>query len=281
MIDSNITDEKIQCFNDYFNIKLNFSDEYRILIEAFHNTYKNNSNSDIDSVEIIILKLFNCDSICNDSDRLFKLYNLAIVFGLYETACKIRLTITNKLISGPLSQKRILAKLENNLKLTKNESIFLNFNNPNLYLYYQKSLGKSIKLDCKDSDKSYHNLINGKRVLIIGPLFNYQIDISNFDVIIFIKNQDSQTLDFFKNLKCVFYYNSFNISNGSFESYFSENSSKGFFCLKDTFNKIENTENIRTFRKNVNLLTGGPMMLQNIIFDLSFFFSFKYSYFRL
>lgn len=267
--------KKIDIFKNYLSLELDCTNDLLLLIKSFLNLYKNNLNSEIDAVEIIIWRFYNLDVFNNDPNRLLKLYNLAILFGLYETAFKIRTSITDKVILGPLSIKRVLAKLEKNLKLTKNESIFLNIVNPDLFFYYQRSLGLNPKIGCNSSDKMFYNLINHQRVLVVGPLFEGELDIFQFDVVIFIKNQDNDTLSKFEKLSCVFYYNTSNIQNGSFENYYSKYSNRGVFCIKNSINKYKSVEGIRQFRKNTSLLTGGPMMLQNIIFDLLFFYPSK------
>lgn len=200
---------------------------------------------------------------------LYRCYLFLILNGRYLNASIVR----KEMISHTffLGDELLKARVFNELSLPfeKNKS---NKNyNYNVNVAYNDLLLNKISL----SDYSFrirHSNTNkklyGKSFYVIGPIGKPDIsNISNDTILVFIKPPEVEILDQIKDNKIIVYFNSQHTQNGTLEN-FKKNSNSDNLIL---FSKLFSIHSDGEFNKNCVIPFGGPMMLQNIVFDLLYY----------
>ena len=201
----------------------------------------------------------------------FKLSQILFFFGLYEIALLYR----EKFIFNSLSDKNDILRSAANIecgifekefqiKPKKQNIIFNAFRKLN----YKKdfiNFYKDLSIIRNENDSKF---FKNKKILVLGPLADYNLNIKDFDTIILIKSYPKKIINKYANKNIVVYFNSFNIRNGNFLKFYNENFDDiSLFKTKDKVNYKKTS----IMNKNPFLPSGGPMMLQNILFDILIF----------
>jgi len=248
----------------------NFSQKDLIYIDNNFQDYLNNVEVNINvKSKFWIDKL---DSLKFDRTILFfKLYQILFFFGLYEIALLYR----EKFIFNSLSNKnenlRSRANIECGnfekefqIKPKKQNIIFNAFRKLNFKKDFN-NFYKDLSIIRNDNDSKF---FKNRKILVLGPLADYNTNIKDFDTIILIKSYPKKIINKFTNKNIVIYFNSFNIRNGNFTKFYKENFHDiSLFKTKDKVNYKKTS----IINRNPFLPSGGPMMLQNILFDILIF----------
>jgi hypothetical protein len=221
----------------------------------FYFNYLINANLDTD---IKFLILYRC--------HLFLILN-----GCYLNASIVRKEIIRHAIifGHELLKARIFNELSLPFKKNKsNKNYYYNIN-----VAYNDLLLHKISLN----DYSFnirHAITNTKRKLydksfyVIGPIGKPDLsNISNDTIFVFIKPPDIEILDQIKDNIIIVYFNSQHTKNGTLENFQKSSNSDNIIL----FSKLFSIHSDVVFNKNCVLPFGGPMMLQNIIFDLLYY----------
>ncbi len=124
---------------------------------------------------------------------------------------------------------------------------------------------KDLSIVRNDNDSKF---FTNRKILVLGPLADYNTNIKDFDTVILIKSYPKKIINKYANKNLVIYFNSFNIRNGNFSKFYKENFDDiSLFKTKDRVN----CKKTSVINKNPFLPSGGPMMLQNILFDILIF----------
>ena len=241
--------------NDDLNFISNHLNEYlksKTVINSFIQFWTNKLNS---------LKTSNVDLI------FFKCYQILIFLGLYDLALIYRKIFVEKCLNSDNQILRAKSRIETGqlkkpfkLKLKNHNILFNSYRD--LIFENKNSFSSNLSFEPEKNDSK---LFTQKNIIIIGPLYNGNYNFEKYDTIIFIKSQPKEVL-----LKCskkniIVYFNSSNIRNKNFKKFYDEYfNSVNLFKVKDQVNY----DKCKLINKNPFLLSGGPMMLQNILFDI-------------
>ena len=198
---------------------------------------------------------------------IFRCYQILVFLGLYELALVFRNLYAEKCL---LSKNQILkarAQFELGLIPSFSEIKHRKFNI--LFSAYRKLIQNQNLIKFYNElhhiqNKNEHDFFNNKKILIVGPLSNKN-NYNDYDTIIFIKSQSKKILKKLSNKNVIIYFNSHNIRNKNFINFYNDNYNEvNLFKVKESVG-LRKTSLIN---KNPYLLSGGPMMLQNILFDI-------------
>jgi hypothetical protein len=214
--------------------------------------------------------------VIGNNTLLFRINQLLIIYGLYDLALQFRKLYSYFELSNANHIASARAAFENNV-IKKYPSFHIGSAKERMLKLFQillrdkdvAAFSANMKTLVK-AEPDFDKLIRGKRVFIAGPLSDgiMEEDVKEFDVMIFIKSQKISLLKQFRKFTLIAYYNAFNIRKGSFDDFYkSHENTITFFCLKKSGNVVA-SQNVRIFINNPVLLCGGPMMLQNILFDI-------------
>lgn len=219
----------------------------------YHFNYLINANLDTD-IKFIIL--YRC--------HLFLILN-----GRYLNASIVRKEmISHTIIFGDeLLKARVFNELS--VPFEKNKS---NRNyNYNVNVAYNELLLNKISLIDYSFNIRHSNTntrLYDKNFYVIGPIGKPDIsNISNDTILVFIKPPDIEILNQIKDNIIIVYFNTQHTQNGTLEN-FKKSSNTDNLIL---FSKIFSIHSDVKFNKNCVIPFGGPMMLQNIIFDLFYY----------
>ena len=198
---------------------------------------------------------------------IFKCYQILIFLGLYETALIYRNLYVERCLLSDNEINKVRSQFE--LGLVSNFSKIKHRKFNILFHAYSKLIEKKNFIEFYNNlnhlhETKEHDFFYNKKILIIGPLSktnNYH----DYDTIIFIKSQPKKTLKKLTTKNVIIYFNSHNIRNKNFHNFYNDNYDEvNLFKVKESVG-LSKTSSIN---KNPYLLSGGPMMLQNILFDI-------------
>ncbi len=200
---------------------------------------------------------------------LYRYYLLLVLHGRYLNASIVRkeMIVHTLNFGDELSKSRIFNELS--MYFENNES-----NNNHYYkinVAYNELLLNKINLSDYSLKVSFSNSsgsLDGKSFYVIGPIGRPAINnISDDTVIVFIKPPEFEILKQKVNNKIIVYFNSQHTLNGTLESYRRKCNSDNILL----FSKSTSNFSDKKFNKNCLIPFGGPMMLQNILFDLLYY----------
>tara|TARA_B100001063_G_scaffold246735_1_gene287282 strand:- start:2353 stop:3492 length:1140 start_codon:yes stop_codon:yes gene_type:complete len=248
----------------------NFSQKDFIYIDNNFQDYLNNYKIDINDKSKFWIDKFEF----LNSERtilFFKLYQTLFFFGFYETALLYR----EKFIYSSLSDKNENLRSRANIECgnfekefqIKNKKQNIIFNSFRKLILKKDFINfhKDLSIVRNDNDSKF---FTNRKILVLGPLADYNTNIKDFDTVILIKSYPKKIINKYANKNLVIYFNSFNIRNGNFSKFYKENFDDiSLFKTKDRVN----CKKTSVINKNPFLPSGGPMMLQNILFDILIF----------
>lgn len=198
---------------------------------------------------------------------IFRCYQILVFLGLYEIALIFRNLYVEKCL---LSKNQILktrAQFElgviSSFSETKNRKFNILFSAYRKIIQNQNLIGFYNELN-HIQNKNEHNFLNNKKILVVGPL-SKKNNYNDYDTVIFIKSQPKKILKKLTNKNVIIYFNSHNIRNKNLHNFYNDNFNEvNLFKVKE----VVGLSKTSLINKNPYLLSGGPMMLQNILFDI-------------
>ncbi len=200
---------------------------------------------------------------------LYRCHLFLILNGRYLNASIVRKEMMGHaiLFGDELLKARVFNELT--LPLIKNRSnknYFYNINVAYNDLLFNKISLSDYSFNIRRANTS-RKLYN-KSFYVIGPIGKPDIsNISSDTILVFIKPPEIEILEQIKDNKIIVYFNSQHTQNGTLEN-FKKNSNSDNLIL---FSKLNSIHSDGEFNKNCVIPFGGPMMLQNIVFDLLYY----------
>ena len=270
-------------FEDLINFYFNSTDlkKQNIKLSLFLNS-SDFSNDDLNFISYHLNEYLKSKTVINSFNRFwvnklnslktkkvdlifFKCYQILIFLGLYDLALIYRKLFAEKCLNSDNQVLRARSRIEiGDLKKPfklKNRTILYN-SYRDLIFKNKNSFSRNLRFE---SDKNDSKLFTQKNIIVIGPLYSGNYSFEEYDTIIFIKSQPKEVLSKCSKKNIIIYFNSSNIRNKNFKKFYDE-----YFNLINLF-KVKDWvdyDKCKLINKNPFLLSGGPMMLQNILFDI-------------
>jgi hypothetical protein len=200
---------------------------------------------------------------------LYRCHLFLILNGRYLNASIVRKEMMGHaiLFGDELLKARVFNELTLPIKKNgSNKNYFYNINVAYNDLLFNKISLSDYSFNIRRANTS-RRLYN-KSFYVIGPIGKPDIsNISSDTIFVFIKPPEIEILEQIKDNKIIVYFNSQHTQNGTLEN-FKKNSNSDNLIL---FSKLSSIHSDGEFNKNCVIPFGGPMMLQNIVFDLLYY----------